>query len=484
MTLLAIHKSPFLERDGGVRLKLGGALGVVIGVFAMWGMSGGMMLTGASPDELAGWRDWDPPGRPLAAFGLQLMIFIIGGAGTILGAVSIAEERDRGTWREIMLTPMTPGDIILGKAAALTTTLLPFAILSAPVIAWGALVGDVGVVDVLLATGFGLIHVPFFTALGLAVSAHASSVRQATTTAVIAFMAVGVMLVFVPGSVLVGQIADLGLFPTFVPEALAQVSVVIVGTFGCLMVARERIAARGENGYRARRPLVFALLALPPTLLVLPLLIRRDITTSQYEIFEMASVALVGTAALAIVALTVLLDVASSPTPRRTAIIDGALAAMSLLVGGITMAHVAPGLRDLALDGSSRFIVGVGIGAPFAATAFALASITALIAARRGRSAMAAFGALSFIVTVIVLGTAIGVAGSIPAVDGIAGALLCMNPFVSATSLVESTLVSTGLNTLSFAVPPQPATVASGLAVQLLIAVVGLALAGNGRRAA
>mgnify|MGYP001007209276 CR=1 FL=1 len=483
MNLKTFTQSPFLERDGGLRLKLGSTLILVFCVYAFWLMSAGFMLSGADLTELAGWRDWDPSGRPVSAFSLGLLTFCIGIGSTLLGVASIAEERDRGTWREILLTPLSPTDIVVGKFSAIVATMLPFAFLTAPLVAWGALLGDVRVTDVALSVVFVSLHVPFFVALGIAVSAHATSVRQATTSGVVAFFALGVSVVLVPGAILLGAVADKGFFPTYATEAFAHAALLVSGTVGFLLVARERIASKGQSGFSSRRALVAGFIVAPPTLLSLPLAIRPPATSFADIVFDAASVGIVATAALCIVVGAALLDVASSPLPRRTAIANTLLAAISLAAGGVTLAHVAPGLKEAKLDFGARFVVGLEMSAPFVATLALVLGLAAFFAARKGRSAFAAIASLVGVVVGIAATTAIAMAGTYPPTAGFRGVLFTLNPVIGSGSLVESALIDLGVKEAPFALGPSLDVVGTAMAFTVAGAALALALAGRARSA-
>ncbi|OFZ65643.1 MAG: hypothetical protein A3D92_25025 [Bacteroidetes bacterium RIFCSPHIGHO2_02_FULL_44_7] len=126
-------------------------------------------------------------GRTAASL-LNLVLLIVPLLGLLLGAMSIAGEREQGTLMTLLAQPVTPSEILLGKffgtAAALIVTLLLGFGLSGLVISWYGEVTELG--SYLILVGFTILLALSSLSIGFCISIF---VHKSTT-------AVGFALVF------------------------------------------------------------------------------------------------------------------------------------------------------------------------------------------------------------------------------------------------------------------------------------------------
>ncbi len=97
-------------------------------------------------------------GRTTASL-LNLVLLIVPLMGLLLGAMSVAGEREQGTLMTLLAQPVTSSEVLLGKffgtAAALVTTILFGFGLSGLVISWYAGIAELG--DYLILIGFTIL---------------------------------------------------------------------------------------------------------------------------------------------------------------------------------------------------------------------------------------------------------------------------------------------------------------------------------------
>ena len=142
----------------------------------------GMRTTTRSDDALATGivtRRWFNPNL-LAhdAFMPCLICLLATTVGMIVSTLSIARERETGTFEQLLVSPATPMEIVLGKAiSAVMLATLSVCIVTAIVI-WGFRVPFQGSLWVLLATM--LLYLTSVVSVGLMISALSTTQQQAT----------------------------------------------------------------------------------------------------------------------------------------------------------------------------------------------------------------------------------------------------------------------------------------------------------------
>jgi ABC-2 type transport system permease protein len=180
--------------DNTANLAMGYAEAVVAGVSyevqLEWLRRSGLPDRAAAPPisvEIRTWYNEELESRNFIVPGVMAMVMTL--AGALLSSLTIAREWERGTMEQLVSTPVTPHEILVGK-------LLPYFV--------------IGLVDAALcaAVGIGWFHVPFRgTALTLVV---------ATALFLVVVLGIGFMIsVAIPNQVGASQIAILvTLLPT------------------------------------------------------------------------------------------------------------------------------------------------------------------------------------------------------------------------------------------------------------------------------
>ncbi len=150
--------------------------------------------------RLCGISGWDIalPQAGLALFVLTLLV-------AVRASSTITEERERGTWDALLLTPLTTPQIIRGKfyglIAAAAPYLLAYAALSLPL---ALFIGPQALLVCAFMAGAMLVIVPGVAAVGLCCSAYlGGSVRSLLTTVAITY---GYLLVVLPTLVIASTV--------------------------------------------------------------------------------------------------------------------------------------------------------------------------------------------------------------------------------------------------------------------------------------
>ena len=140
---------------------------------------------GASPVEIEA-RSWFNPNLITRWFIVPGLIAVLALINSILsGALSIAREREEGTFDQLLVAPYNPGEILLGKGIATVIT------------------GSMQAVFVVLVAMFWF-RIPFQGSIGLCISSFAQSLQQAI---------VGTFLLLVPMVMLSGFATPISSMP-------------------------------------------------------------------------------------------------------------------------------------------------------------------------------------------------------------------------------------------------------------------------------
>lgn len=135
-------------------------------------------LAGAAPPVAVETRDWFNPTLEPKWFilpGLVAVLSLI--MSMIVGALSLARERELGTFEQMLVTPLTPIEVLIGKAVpAVVVGMVEAHIVIAAALLWFGLpfVGSLWLLEASL-----LVFMLSGAALGLAISAFAHTQQQA-----------------------------------------------------------------------------------------------------------------------------------------------------------------------------------------------------------------------------------------------------------------------------------------------------------------
>lgn len=213
---------------------------------------------------------------------LNLVMLVVPLMGLLMGALSVASEREQGTLLTLMTQPVVPSEVFFGKylglAAALSGALLLGFALTALVISWK--VGSDHVGDYLTLVLYTFLLGLVYLSVGFAISVLSGKAATAVGVAIFAWL----LFVF---------LSDLGLMGTAVvlrlsPSSLLWLSLlnptqdfklaVLGGSPGGLESFGPGGAYAADSFGNALRPVLTALLAvwaLAPLLLSLPLFKSR-----------------------------------------------------------------------------------------------------------------------------------------------------------------------------------------------------------------
>ncbi len=257
-----------------------------------------------------------------------------------LASTSLSGERESGTLRLLQTTALTPADIVAGKLLALLyASALPL-LVAVPLLAGGALLSAVSLVDVLYCCALLGANVVALTSVGVAVSAVSERSRSAAARA----LGTAALLVWLPVGIPSVALVVLWAAGGYRPEMLSAGAFVATWSAllsaGSFLLARDALAPASAPQRRSRRPLVVAALAGGPVIAALSLVGLR----SPVDVEAWSSLYL-GAWGLLLLTVTIV-DVALTE-PRRC--IWGAAARCALLASlGLLLA--AP-IAMVTLDG-------------------------------------------------------------------------------------------------------------------------------------
>jgi len=172
------------------------------GVQATWAANRGMSMTAGSLEPRV--RVWYNPGRSSADFlvpGLLVVIIMI--VTVMQTAVTLVKERDSGTLEQLLVSPLTRSELILGKVT-------PWAVLgffdTVSITAVSMLIFHVPLRGDALVLGVGMfLFVLCSLSIGLVISAVAPSIESANMVAL--------LVSFLPGFMLSGMAYPLSSIP-------------------------------------------------------------------------------------------------------------------------------------------------------------------------------------------------------------------------------------------------------------------------------
>ena len=137
-------------------------------------------------------RRWFNPNLlPRRAFLPCLACLLATTVGMIVSALSIARERETGTFEQLLVAPETPFEIVLGKTISAVALATVSTLLVTAIIVWGFGISLQGPFWVLLATV--LIYLVSIVSVGLMISA-ASTTQQQATLGIFLFLPPAIML--------------------------------------------------------------------------------------------------------------------------------------------------------------------------------------------------------------------------------------------------------------------------------------------------
>lgn len=205
---------------------------------------------GSSPVETES-RAWFNPNLITRWFIVPGLIAVLVLINSILsGALSIAREREEGTFDQLLVAPYTPGEILLGKGTASVVTGIMQAVFVVLVAMFWFRIPFQGSIW-LLSAALALFIVTA-AAIGLCISSFAQSLQQAI---------VGTFLPLVPMVMLSGFATPISSMPEIFQDlTVAQPHEIRPGTHPAHLSGRSRIpgslaAFRGHHGrYRGGRP--------------------------------------------------------------------------------------------------------------------------------------------------------------------------------------------------------------------------------------
>lgn len=205
---------------------------------------------GSSPVETES-RAWFNPNLITRWFIVPGLIAVLVLINSILsGSLSIAREREEGTFDQLLVAPYTPGEILLGKGTASVVTGIMQAVFVVLVAMFWFRIPFQG--SIWLLSAALLLFIVTAAAIGLCISSFAQSLQQAI---------VGTFLLLVPMVMLSGFATPISSMPEIFQDlTLLNPHEIRTGTHPAHLSGRSRIpgslaAFRGHHGrYRGGRP--------------------------------------------------------------------------------------------------------------------------------------------------------------------------------------------------------------------------------------
>ncbi len=133
-------------------------------------------------------------GATLLGLALTAALYVVGLVGAVLGAQSIASERQAKTLDLVLATGMSPWRIVMGKALAVWVVLATLILACLPPLGAVFLVGGVSLTQLLLSVGIPLVVAAVPVALGVALGTVQRSARLAVGAAVTTVGLIGPMV--------------------------------------------------------------------------------------------------------------------------------------------------------------------------------------------------------------------------------------------------------------------------------------------------
>lgn len=133
-----------------------------------------------------------------------LVAILLTFSGTLLAAFSIVRERERGTLEQLMVTPVSPIAVVVGKLVPYLVLAFLQLLLILGLMTWAFKVPIHGSLALLL--GLSLVYLAALLSLGLLISSRASSQMEAVQ---------GAQLILLPSIMLSGYIFPLSSLPAF-----------------------------------------------------------------------------------------------------------------------------------------------------------------------------------------------------------------------------------------------------------------------------
>ena len=175
-----IRDNPVFTRELSAAVRQRGFIVAVAVILLVAAGAGWLSFEDAyGPGRLSRWGGGDAMGRVMIATLLSILVIAHALAVPFMTVPAIVSEREGRTLDVLLLTGQSPRAIVLGKMLSVLCLVGIGTAALLPALGFPALFGDVGVLELL---GFGallVVHAVTLSAVGIAASAQASTVKQA-----------------------------------------------------------------------------------------------------------------------------------------------------------------------------------------------------------------------------------------------------------------------------------------------------------------
>ncbi|HEY1098988.1 MAG TPA: ABC transporter permease, partial [Myxococcota bacterium] len=201
-----LFDNPIVTKDAAVALRRPRAAIVwVLGLIAF--ATGAALVVAERTSSIYNWQGLDPLGDDLLVIVVAVALVGISTLVPALASSSIAGEREQGTLPLLLVTGMTPLQIVVGKLLGVLVTVAPFIALVLPALALTTLARGVAVVDVAAITIGIVAYAVAAAAVGILASAVSSRARVAAPMALVG-VGLPALLCALPVGVDAGVIVD------------------------------------------------------------------------------------------------------------------------------------------------------------------------------------------------------------------------------------------------------------------------------------